>query len=416
MLQTTLSKNILKVFSSNSIHLVLSLINSILISRFLGVENRGAYVLLSSNILLLTYILGFGHTTTIVFFRAKSKSIGQIMFTTSLIFITTSSSLIILLFYLLFQYTEYEFISAFLPKNIDFILLIAICYLGLTFNLVLGVTSSLFTAQKKFMELNISKIIGQVSLVFSIIILSSFSTNINNNTALALLILIPIVAQLVPFIIRLNFFIPKTIFSFKALKSMILWGGVAYIGGIAQFLSFKLDYWFIEYYLGGSSLGIYSLSSSLAQMLWFIPASIGSVIFPSFINISNLEKRNKTIKIVKLTSVISVFIAIVVYFFSDFTINLVYGQEYRESAKYLKILLIGCVPYAISPIIASYFLSKNLLKYNLAASFFGFLVSLILDIYFIPKYGLTGAAWTTALSYFSTTVFVLFYFFRLERK
>lgn len=416
MSNNTLNKNILKVFSTNAIGLVLNLLNSVLISRFLGTEYRGTYVLISTNILLLTYILGLGSNTALIFYRAKSKEIGQIMFTTSLIFAFILSLFTVILLSIIYYYNDVNFLSAFVPENLNSRFVLLICYLGLTFQLILGIFAAYFSAQKKFSELNLSKILGQTSLICSILMLSVFSFHPNKGLSIAVLVITPILLQFLPFLIRLKYFIPNTFFSFKVLKVMTLWGTVAYISGVAQFLNYKLDYWFIDYYLGDHSLGIYSLSSSLSQMLWIIPMSIGSVIFPSFINTNNNQRRKKVVNLLKVTILISLCVGGFVYLFSDYLISFVYGKEYREASVYLKILLIGSVPYATSPIISSYFLSKNLLRYNLMASFFGFLVSLSLDMYFIPIYGLVGAAWTTSLSYILTTLIVLVYFFRIERN
>jgi len=55
---------------------------------------------------------------------------------------------------------------------------------------------------------------------------------------------------------------------------------VTLITNSIQFLAYRMDYWFIEYYRGVKELGWYSLSVRLVQVFWVLPALFAAILFP----------------------------------------------------------------------------------------------------------------------------------------
>jgi O-antigen/teichoic acid export membrane protein len=405
-------KNIISVFSTNISSILISLINSILLSRFLGVENRGSFVLLSASVLLISYLVSFGFNTGITYYSSKSKSLGKELLTSSILFsliISIVVSLIIVL--ILGDKTFYTFF----PKGVNTFLILISLFVGVFLSSVNSNLSSYCASIDKFKKINQSKIYAQVILLLTLITLQLIFGNntVINKNLIVIIFCIPIFAQTIPFIpliFSLNYSLKH--FKIKPFQSLFKWGIVPYFASLFQFLNYKLDFWFIDYYSGEAALGEYSLSSSLAQLLWVVPASIGTVLFPTVVKLVKSEKRKQTNRLALLTLSIAIIGGTFVYFFSDFIIPLVYGAEYSLSSNYLKILIIGSVPYTTSMIIASYFLGVNKPKLNLWSSFIGFLITLVLNVIFIPKFGVIGAAWTTSTSYIITTAIVVFLYLR----
>lgn len=401
-------KNIISVFSTNIFSLVISLLNSVLLSRYLGGELRGSYVLLSTSIMLLSYLLSFGLNTGITFYSAKSNSVGKKILSNSILFSFATSLLTSLTILILLLFSEW--ISIFFPKQINPYILFISIFISIFLYLTHSNISAYYAGIKNFKKINLSKIYTQLSLFIILIFLTllfPIQHTISNNIII-IIFTFPILLQLTPYlsiVSSLEFDLKN--YNTKTLSRLIKWGSIPYFASLIQYLNYKLDFWFIEHYSDSHSvLGEYSLSSSLAQLIWLVPTSIGTVLMPSLINIKN--KKERTTKISLFTLLIAILIGGIFIFGSNLFIPLVYGDDFTNVAQYLNILIIGSIPYSTTIIFATFFISLNKTKVNLIASVFGFLITLLLNIIFIPKYGAVGAAWTTSASYIITTIIVVY--------
>jgi O-antigen/teichoic acid export membrane protein len=93
--------------------------------------------------------------------------------------------------------------------------------------------------------------------------------------------------------------------------------------------------------------------------------------------------------------------------FARWWISLLFGEEFAESATPFVILLLGCIPFVASIVLASSLAGINRLDVNLRASGAGLTATVLLDILLIPKWGLEGAAVASATSYLVTTGMVV---------
>ena len=57
---------------------------------------------------------------------------------------------------------------------------------------------------------------------------------------------------------------------------------------------------------------------------------------------------------------------------------------------------------------AQYLIAEGLTKITLYRTAFGALLNVILNYFFIPKFGIIGAAYATLIAYFASTFFLLF--------
>src|SRR6185503_11464783 len=63
-------------------------------------------------------------------------------------------------------------------------------------------------------------------------------------------------------------------------SEMLGLGLKAYVANLLQFLNYRFDYWIVGYFTDLRTLGLYSLASSLGQMLWLLPKSAATVFLP----------------------------------------------------------------------------------------------------------------------------------------
>jgi O-antigen/teichoic acid export membrane protein len=179
----------------------------------------------------------------------------------------------------------------------------------------------------------------------------------------------------------------------------------AYVANVLQFLSYRIDYWLVEFFSGLRALGLYSLASSLAQTAWLVPRSASTVFLPVLASGDRRDFGRQAL-IVRLTLVVFVPLAILATFGSSALLGVVYGPEFSGAATAFSVLLIGCVPYTASIVLASGLAAHGHQILNLRASLWGFLVTVVCDLILIPRFGMMGAAVASSLSYLVTTVYV----------
>jgi O-antigen/teichoic acid export membrane protein len=76
------------------------------------------------------------------------------------------------------------------------------------------------------------------------------------------------------------------------------------------------------------------------------------------------------------------------------------------------ILLAGTVPFTLSNTLAAHLGGLGLQVLNLRASLVGLALTVALDLAWIPRFGITGAAAATSVSYLATTGILIHAFLR----
>jgi O-antigen/teichoic acid export membrane protein len=410
----SITKHISSTIGANVLNLLFNIANSVLLARLLGVEGRGEYAFFIASTSLMALVFGFGSSSGSIFFSAKEKTDSH-----RLLFVYFIQSLLfsVLLFFIFYFVNKNSFQRLFLPENLlhssVFILLVVSVFMQLMGNIFSGI----LTGNLLIHRVNAVKVAHVVITFLAYAYLYFISDKLYNTT---LLINVYVLLQLLLLMVYVFLFykcfgLPKSLrlFSFNEYKKMFFWGGIAYFATIFQFLNYRLDFWFVEYYKGIHGLGIYSLSSGLAQLLWVFPSAVTSVIFPYVSGGSEKFTPEKAALIARVVSFLSFFISIIAIISTYWIIPLFYGKDFTQSYGVFCILLFGTMPFCVTNVIAGYFSGRNMVKINLWASFIGFLLTVILDIIFIPIWGLQGAAFASVISYLSTTFWVIFKFYKL---
>ena len=106
---------------------------------------------------------------------------------------------------------------------------------------------------------------------------------------------------------------------------------MAYVGNVAQFFNYKLDFWVVDEYYGKSNLGIYSLAAQLSQLLWMLPLAISTVLYSYASTGSREDAINFTVRLKQIAFYGTLFLGITGLFLSYYLIPILYGKEFNES-------------------------------------------------------------------------------------
>jgi len=186
------------------------------------------------------------------------------------------------------------------------------------------------------------------------------------------------------------------------------------------YMLLKIDQVMIRFYLTETQVGLYAVAVKLSELWYFIPGIICGSIFPAIINAKKTHAGMYTSRLKKLyifLGATALLIAIPIAILAPWIIKLLFGIQYLESTQILQIYVWSGIGFFLSTGINKYFLAENYLKSILIFNSVAVIINIILNIILIPRIGLTGAAWSTLISYSITpAVFFISNRFKITKE
>lgn len=395
----TFTKNTLTTFISQVIILIFGIAGSIIVARVLGPEGKGIY---SLAILLPTFIVtltNLGISPATIYYTAKEsydrKQIfgNNILLSLALGAASLAVSLIVILFFS-------ESILPGLPMTLALVGLFII-----PFRLMVDNIQKIFIGMQKILTANILSIIYfSLSLLFIVIALFGFRSEVLG------IIIASILSLLIATLITVAW-LYKTLrgvsfsLNFPYIKSTLTYGIKAHLGNILGFLNLRADIFLVNFFINPVAVGFYSISVTIAEKLWLVSQATSTVLFPKIAAEQNEQKRKEFTPIISRTVLlITALSAFVLFFIIEQVVVLLYSTEFISSVRPLQILLPGIVAGGASRILANDIAARGKPLLNSYLSFVALVTNILLNIIWIPKFGIEGAAWATTISYSFTFI------------
>lgn len=401
---------LLKNILFKGLNAFLAFIITVLLVRLLGTEGNGFYSLFIANSAVIALLISFSLNSGITYYTAK-KEFSPTKIVNTVIVILIAQAVVILVAEKIF-YTVFGF-SFFSDSNIPGLTFWGCLYLEAVF--LSGYVAGIFSGNKWFDSLNILTVITNVLFifVFAFLLFKNKQQDFENTMlVLKVYILLIVFQALTTFAVllkKINFRFRFSILSIPQLKRIFTYAGVAFFSNFFQFLAYRMDYWFINFFRNKDELGLYALAAKLNQVLWMIPITIAAVIVP-FAVTSSKEVSEKVKIILRLLFNGYVLIGIAIAAASPFFIPLIFGNEFSETVLPFLILLPGVIIFSITTLLAAYFAGINRQEINLKISFFCFLIIMALDFILVPSVGMKGAAVASCIGYAFSGFYSLFEF------
>ncbi len=175
---------------------------------------------------------------------------------------------------------------------------------------------------------------------------------------------------------------------------------------------FRVDFLMLSKLRSFEELGFYTAAYRIMEVCTLLSSTFLLALFPMLSRLqmadpAELEKltRNTT----KYLFLAMMFLGVSIFISAGPVISLLYGPQYGPAARVLKYMIVAVLFICLDQIFAGLLLAAGRQKEDLKALCFSAIVYVILLAVFIPKYGVYGAAWATALAYLVQTSFSYFY-------
>lgn len=409
---TSISKNSLITFIYQVLIFILRLIISIILARSLGPSGRGIYALI---ILIHTVMLKLGslgiESANVYFTGSKQYKIKEI--TSNSLFSSILLGLILIL--LFFGIYHLNIFQDFLNSNQINHFYLWIIILTIPLFLLFGFLINIFLGNERIItynKINIFKIILHlITIIFFLLILRQGIFG-----AVFSYILTIIGATL--FVILLMRTLTKISFSFnlRIFKDLTKYGLKTYFGNLAQFLNYRLDVFLVAAFLSPAAVGFYSISVALAEKIWMLPGSIALVLFSRVSSLKDTKANNLTPKFARNTFFIVFVLSLILAFFSRPFIRIFFGSAFLPSVMPLLILLPGIIALSGAKTLTADLAGRGKPQFGTYASFVSLGINVPLNLYFIPKWGISGAAFASSVAYIVATFIIIIAFIKISKK
>lgn len=175
-----------------------------------------------------------------------------------------------------------------------------------------------------------------------------------------------------------------------------------FINSLATMIYVNSDITMLGFFSSDESVGIYSFASKIYNVLKHLINSVIIVAVPrlAYLYEQNKEKYDTYISMIFRLLIFIIFPIVIVFsVFSDSIIYIVGGIEYCSGSNSFKILMIALIFALLASIFTNCILIINRLeKYCLISTIISAFTNVILNLFMIPRWGITGAAITTGIA------------------
>jgi len=405
MSDSRLFSNILSVFNTKIIVLLLGLVGTVLISRGLGADGRGMLAALLIYPQLLVSVFEGGMRQSTVLFLGKKKATEAEVLGSAFTFTLVSS--FIGYFFVLSLMFNFE------HNNYDYILFVVSGFV-LPISLAVSTLKGYFLGLQKIQRFNSLAWIEKSVYAIGVVILY-FTGHVDVTSVLFL----TVISSLINLILGFWFFFaikPKIgLFKFKTFKSMFQ---IGIVYGIALFLidvNYKVDILLINWLSTFDELGRYTLSVKLGELLWQLPGAIVVVLLSKGANSSAKTMVPIVVKTIRITLFVTSILALGLCVFCFLFVVPIFGEGFESVPLIVTVLIPGLLFMVVFKSINSFFAGQGKPQYSIYIMVVAVVVNILLNILLIPKLGAVGAAIASDISYLLSSVIMLMFFCKKEQ-
>jgi O-antigen/teichoic acid export membrane protein len=371
------------------IHRFLSFFTALLIARTLGPENFGQYTFVITFITIAALFWEFGLNTLLTKDISRDLS-SAARYTGALIIIKiclmTTSSLFIGVF-LYFKGYEQSVVSS--------ILIFALVSFS---NNIIGIFNGIFRAFKRMEFPSSMQVFRSVVMLLLIVILFKYSHSIGHIFICHLFSSLAVLSLSFFLLIR-NFTIPSFRVDFAFLKGLVIASVPFFLTSTVSIILFRIDHLMLARMVGNYELGLYSANYTIFEVvISLIPMMIMGAAFPvmSELYLKDIRELQRLYGLLlKYFLLISIPMSCGLVMLGKEIIGFVYGVEYENGGIILSVLGSSVWIFFLTQLVSWTLTAVDRQRIVFASNFVGMLVNIVLNCYFIPKYGAIGAAATT---------------------
>jgi O-antigen/teichoic acid export membrane protein len=190
------------------------------------------------------------------------------------------------------------------------------------------------------------------------------------------------------------------------LLAQLSFGGRTVVGTLAERLHFRANTFMLNALVSVGATGVFSVALGLAETLWYVPTSLGLVLFSRSVK---GQREGAAIASAMTRTMLApmALLALPLALAAPALVELAYGAPFREAGVALQILLPGVLAYSIVAVLTHALIAWGAPGRVTVVLTIGLAVNLAANVMLIPALGMNGAALASTISYTVTAALTL---------
>ena len=381
---------------------LIAFLNNVIITRQLGPEDRGRYAILFNLIIIFTLVLGEGirRTSTINVGR-NNAFLKKYLDFSFLYFISILFALILL--YLLTP------ISFLFPKYESTVIIITLVIISLS--ILWQSFQGILLGLRKIVSYN-SLLLSSVFIYFIINLIGIWLFSFELKEILISFLVASLITSLIGFmIIKKRVILVDTASRTKISDS----GSLIFrstLAAIEIFLLYRGDIFIVNIFLGAYYAGIYSIVFVFSELLQKLPNIIGPLILSRTVTETDGNVIMNTSRLVRVILTVNIFLVLFIAIMGKYLIVFLFGLKFIDAYAILLFLIPALISFGPGAILYAHYIGKSFPKKIIISNGCIAILNIMLNIMFIPSYGLAAAAFISSITYLLWTLFLIMFFIK----
>lgn len=395
---SNLKHNVLLTVSGKGLILVLNFAVVVLSTRFWGAEGKGSIALFAANLSLVTVAANIFTGSSVSYFLPRFGALKLFMQAHLWVFLVS------VLFSIGFHIADYTF-----PALLFFT--VSVLLGCITFH------SSLYIGEQKIPYYNLVTLLQPLLLLGFMLAIRSFieaGYYAYFYAQICSLLIVLLISRLITrhTFGKITYTIDRTV-----LKSTFHFGWKIELSNFLQFLNYRLSFYFLNYYLGKASLGVFSIGVALSEAIWVISRSISLVQYSNVIRQGNTKNsRDETRSMSWYSALASLACLVIACCIPETVYAAIFGPEFAGVQEVIVLLSPGILAISLSNVYGNYFSAIGKTGILIFKSATGVLVTVVLSFLLIPNLEMTGACLVNSGSYLISSLILVWAFFRKKAR
>ncbi len=398
------AKGVLITLVAKGMAIPIGVAASIITARYLGPSGRGVLAIL---ITLQTMAIQFGNlgfNASITYFISRDKNT-----TPSVASLALVSALVLGIV----AVGVFGIIGLLAPEVLMGKASVTYLYIflaALPFSFLPQFFQNIFIAHQKLYEFNALDLIARVLQLAGFLVVLVL-LHLGTTEAVWCFVLVTVVSGII-YLVQTRKVTPLAFrFDPALFRKMVRYGVKTYVAGLLIFFVTRLNIFLVNYILGESQLGVYSIALQFMDVMYLLPMTLGLLLFPKVSANAN-DPGELTAKVFRFSVLAMGLMCVGIVLVAHPLIQLMFGEKFLDAVLPLIWLAPGIFALSLSNIILNDLAGRGLPPIVMIAPALGLVANVALTLGLIRSHGITAAAIGSSAAYCIMLAVLVVYFVR----
>lgn len=288
--------------------------------------------------------------------------------------------------------------------------------IGLSVSFSLLTTNiQLFVGRQEIGKFNLYSVLQQaVHFVVMLVLIYVFQQKSVETYLLALIICYVLLVITSSIYLLKDFKFSNISLSPNIFQNLFSYGWKSQLSAFLQFLNNRASFYFLEFFRGVSSVGIFGVGVAFSEAIWTVSRSLSVILYSDIVSQDEAGDAIQKTKIsLRISFLVSFLFILLILLIPGSLYAAILGEDFGGTRMIILLLSPGILAIAVSNIIGHYFAGVNELKILNIKSVVGLVFTVLASFVAIPRWGILGACIVTSISYLLSSGILFWRFYRV---